>query len=900
MVDVGFVNLKILHAQFVHEKLLKMIIHLIVIVILPIVSFLMKNVSVIINIILVCHKSCFTCIDETEHGCLSCEDSLTFDNGYCLCPPGLSLVEDKRGNYCSIICGDGVSHSSENCDDGHDINGDGCSDQCEIEEGFVCLGGNEKLPDTCYCDLAVTRMSFNSNTGHIEISFDKPIALISTTNSCASLLSSEFSDRLGTDASCYISNTETSLIIFLGSNPQFPIPDVFSINSGAITLKSISCNNPLYDSFSISFPSPTADLAGQDFVMYCNDLELSAEKSKSGSELYTKVILSWELLDMFPYNFDQVSLIRQYIFNIDSLILTIPKLLIKYSAKFTFRLTVKNSFGLSAYKDINVSTDSRIKPSLEWIGPDIQEFFVHQHIIIRIMSTLKTCGYVSTPYTSRNLKFKWTLQDDDNPEKTMDSELSYLEFPPYSFSPGTNYRITVTAYIKSASEIINSTYMILNILYSPLIPFIKGGNRIVFSGQNFYIDGSDSYDSSYSIMTNQGMKYTWNCKSILETGKIELCKFLNGTFVSQAMSSSSMIKFTSNEFYIPSILNFELTIENGTRRSSSQVNITLKEAIDNNCVLSSPYILLLLKNKIKINRESKIILSAIYEGNENVYFLWKSLSADVTFLSSINELSVSAWIGKNSPENITFHLDVFADNCVSSYAEISLMVNSDPINGILSVYPKSGYALSTKFKLTANFLGDYEVNYPLQYEFFAADNSEFHNAIALSDKIADNSIETILWKSLSGQLYLRVRIYDSNMAFSEAMTEVYIYDDTNAKQYLNYLTQLSEKLDNLITSNIEFYLRDIAIISKQINLPIDEKKSFEKSRVLSILSSTNPYYSNCQISCFNSGTCSLDYTSYIYKCSCILKYAYTSNCLLSYDEYISELELRERFINSNI
>ena len=35
------------------------------------------------------------------------------------------------------------------CDDGNKNNGDGCSDECMIEQGFQCMGGSDSFPDFC-------------------------------------------------------------------------------------------------------------------------------------------------------------------------------------------------------------------------------------------------------------------------------------------------------------------------------------------------------------------------------------------------------------------------------------------------------------------------------------------------------------------------------------------------------------------------------------------------------------------------------------------------------------------------------------------------------------------------------------------------------------------------------
>lgn len=43
------------------------------------------------------------------------------------------------------LCGDGIVATTGGCDDGNEVDGDGCSSTCEVELGFVCSG----KPSTC-------------------------------------------------------------------------------------------------------------------------------------------------------------------------------------------------------------------------------------------------------------------------------------------------------------------------------------------------------------------------------------------------------------------------------------------------------------------------------------------------------------------------------------------------------------------------------------------------------------------------------------------------------------------------------------------------------------------------------------------------------------------------------
>ena len=64
-----------------------------------------------------------------------------------VCSGGTITTKDT----CLIVCGDGISSSSDptSCDDGNIISGDGCSSLCKIEYGFKWVHTSPSTPDTC-------------------------------------------------------------------------------------------------------------------------------------------------------------------------------------------------------------------------------------------------------------------------------------------------------------------------------------------------------------------------------------------------------------------------------------------------------------------------------------------------------------------------------------------------------------------------------------------------------------------------------------------------------------------------------------------------------------------------------------------------------------------------------
>lgn len=97
----------------------------------------------------------FYACDET-----SASDGTMLDSG-----PGGYNASKPYGLHCEslacrvpstiaekLVCGDGLRASTEACDDGNQVGGDGCTAACTVEPGYVCIGG-EDLVSTDMCEL---------------------------------------------------------------------------------------------------------------------------------------------------------------------------------------------------------------------------------------------------------------------------------------------------------------------------------------------------------------------------------------------------------------------------------------------------------------------------------------------------------------------------------------------------------------------------------------------------------------------------------------------------------------------------------------------------------------------------------------------------------------------------
>ena len=81
--------------------------------------------------------NCTACLDN--YGVIECT----------VCVTGFYL--DPVDKNCSVVCGDGILASIEECDDNNTDNGDGCDSFCVIEPAYYCLGtvGNSSTCGTC-------------------------------------------------------------------------------------------------------------------------------------------------------------------------------------------------------------------------------------------------------------------------------------------------------------------------------------------------------------------------------------------------------------------------------------------------------------------------------------------------------------------------------------------------------------------------------------------------------------------------------------------------------------------------------------------------------------------------------------------------------------------------------
>jgi cysteine-rich repeat protein len=85
---------------------------------------------------------------------------------------------------CEEIKGDGFNYGQFQCDDGNNIEGDGCDKNGMIEDGFDCSGGTNLTPDICWDNQKpVSWISLVNADNEVYLEFSEEVKQISELNS---------------------------------------------------------------------------------------------------------------------------------------------------------------------------------------------------------------------------------------------------------------------------------------------------------------------------------------------------------------------------------------------------------------------------------------------------------------------------------------------------------------------------------------------------------------------------------------------------------------------------------------------------------------------------------------------------------------------------------------------
>ncbi|CAD8052108.1 unnamed protein product [Paramecium sonneborni] len=125
-----------------------------------------------------CSYECQTC-ETRQNNCTSCKFHYSNSNKCLICNQDQGFFQID--NQCFSICGDGIKTFQEFCDDGNQLNGDGCDQNCNIEVGYVC---NTQCQQINYLQILLKEYQFHTiydSKRIIQLKFNQDVKI--TTNS---------------------------------------------------------------------------------------------------------------------------------------------------------------------------------------------------------------------------------------------------------------------------------------------------------------------------------------------------------------------------------------------------------------------------------------------------------------------------------------------------------------------------------------------------------------------------------------------------------------------------------------------------------------------------------------------------------------------------------------------
>ncbi|CAD8190136.1 unnamed protein product [Paramecium octaurelia] len=118
------------------------------------------------------YDGCYLCKFSCPINCYECFE------GTCInCNIGFQLIQ----NQCSNVCGDGILQIEEQCDDGNEDSGDGCSKTCQVEIDWICNQGND-CAFVKYPQLMCEFIEQNNQYQYTRIKFSQEVQLLSDIN----------------------------------------------------------------------------------------------------------------------------------------------------------------------------------------------------------------------------------------------------------------------------------------------------------------------------------------------------------------------------------------------------------------------------------------------------------------------------------------------------------------------------------------------------------------------------------------------------------------------------------------------------------------------------------------------------------------------------------------------
>ena len=342
-------------------------------------------------------------------------------------------------------------------------------------------------------------------------------------------------------------------------------------------------------------------------------------------------------------------------------------------------------------------------PFVRIVGGDQRQLFIDTEL-----SVVATAEFISCDGNDVHpLSYEWdlsqvgTLSNDDPRE---------LYLPPFSLAPGTRYDLTVRV---RAMNTTNTATVVIETLDAPAIAVISGGDRGIVS-----LAGIEAISAATSRDPDDVLTYQWTCTN-LELEEDASCDraIIGGTAAEETLLlDKSEVGFTTFQVTL-AVNNATDTVE--ITHLLEAPSVTLEGPVGP--VASNRRLVLdgdiTIPDDGALNATFSLVSGALRGDVELKDVARTSVQVDFGFVVGPNVLSLVVNPYSLVP-GATYTFELAADLAGSfqtGFARVDVVVARPPAGGFLTVSPRTGVALTTRYDLEAT---EWTTDaFPLRYRF---------------------------------------------------------------------------------------------------------------------------------------------------------------------------------------
>ncbi|CAM9609510.1 unnamed protein product, partial [Discosporangium mesarthrocarpum] len=556
---------------------------------------------------------------------------------------------------------------------------------------------------------------FSDSLSYLKLTFDSSTDQggHSGTFDCALIVDTTATEGLGDSATCTWPSSTTLRINFGTSPTLVPQDSILLLND---VLQSSNVRATLFSNDqAVTVDSPAnpvtvvSEVNAPAWIGICEDLILDGSSSSgSGGRLLE---FTWTLAS-YTDGIDVTNVTSTLSLYTGEDTLQLPYDVLESGATYYFALTAENFLGIADTSVIKVKKASYPAPKLSIDGSEVITVTTSDEVLVKMTASAPDLS-CDTSYSldSLALSFEWSepsgYLDDVSTFGTANPRV--LRIPRGNLEPGNTYQISGSVFLSSGDNNTDSVY--LEVLSQALVASIDGGDREVGTTQELILDASPSHDPDES---SGNFSFTWMCTD--STGV--QCTDYNGDPLYLENITSTNVPANTVDV---GTYTFTVLVTKGSRNATSSVEVVY--------VPGAPPIVSiqpLASDKYSAESGTYLQLQGSGTSSSSVTFSWAKYSGDDAPAGT--SLFASTSVGTNSSFTVidlgimtagstyVFSLTAMDQSDQSATAKVSVVTNSAPTSGVVSVSPTDGYALEDTFTAKTYLWVDDASDYPLQYQ----------------------------------------------------------------------------------------------------------------------------------------------------------------------------------------